>query len=185
MEAENLLPAPVRWAVHCLRSVMLTVKLASFIAYSTNSTEIICCVVFKVILEMRSDLARALQSFAFYTEAVAAAADLQQAPPSAAVAAAERGICRLSQLAIGLLLPILRLALKEIGNQTAADLPRGSLVAMFSSTFGLECEHGFACCLLWDDLSRDAPQSPTHPDSFDHSDSYHACSTCSESCVVM
>ena len=135
METENQLPPPVRHVVHCLRSVMLTVKLASFIPISTNSAEIACSVVFQVIMGLKDDLALALLSLAAYTEeATTAAPDLQQVPPSssAAEASAKRDICNWSQMAIGLLLPILRWAVKELGNPFAAALPVCCLAALSS-----------------------------------------------------
>ena len=100
MEAENQLPAPVRRGVHCLRSVMLTLKLSSFIINSANSTSNGCTVVHQVLIDMKGDLVLALQSFDLYTEEAAkAAADLQQVPASSsslAVATAARDICNWS-----------------------------------------------------------------------------------------
>ena len=133
LEAEDQLPPPVRQAIQCLRSVMLTLKLASFITPITNSASNACSVICQVLMDMKYDLSLALQSFALHTEqAAAAAADLQRVPPSPspAVATAERDICNWSQLAIGLLLPILKWAVKELGNELAPGLGVWSFVAL-------------------------------------------------------
>ena len=136
MEAENQLPAPVRRAVHSLRSLLPTLKLASFLANCTNSTASACSVMCHVLIDMKDDLALALQSFAHHTEDTAtAAADLLQTPPSSnpAVATAKRDICSWSQLAIGLLLSILRWAIKELSSEASPAAPGVcSLVALSS-----------------------------------------------------
>ena len=132
MEAENQLPPPVRRAIHSLRSLLLTLKLASFIPVSSKIT---WRAIHQVLKDMKDDVIRALRSFAHHTErAATAAANLQQMPASAspAEATASMQICSWSRLAIAALTANLRGAVKELAKETRAGPTVGSLVALSS-----------------------------------------------------
>ena len=106
--AEQKLPAAVKRAVHCLRSVLLTLKLASL---THNKTHHILTLPWTALVFMHEDLAATLEAFGNHMREAAHAESLSASP---SVVAAEKDILIWSQQAVGLLLSCLGSAVKQV-----------------------------------------------------------------------
>ena len=114
MQAENDLPGPFRQAIHCLHSLLLTLKLADAIGLSCQAK---APVLWILATSLKNDLARALRALAVYTGEGTQTQLPRSVSPVEVMTTAEAAVLSMSTMCTGLLMPCLKSAIKLVNTQ--------------------------------------------------------------------